>query len=181
MFTACLHACFRVSPCIIIGVLLLIVTCQSMCTLSSELFINRSMSKYVHLPYYCTMMNNKLRKMKVKKGTGLAKDPSSATKETKVQDATDIKINSKQHKSDEDMKMPASKMTSSKREAEDLTDMKMGSKRYKSDHYEDAAAKTCVRLVHKEIVLKPTVKHEEGLQVCGYVPQGEGGESPITS
>ena len=114
--------------------------------------------------------------MKVKKGTGLAKDPSSATKETKVQDATDIKINSKQHKSDEDMKMPASKMTSSKREAEDLTDMKMGSKRYKSDHYEDAAAKTCVRLVHKEIVLKPTVKHEEGLQVCGYVPQGEGDE-----
>jgi len=54
--------------------------------------------------------------------------------------------------------------------------MKMGSKRYKSDHYEDAAAKTCVRLVHKEIVLKPTVKHEEGLQVCGYVPQGEGDE-----
>ena len=114
--------------------------------------------------------------MKVKKGTGLAKDPSSATKETKVQDATDIKIDSKQHKSDEDMKMPASKMTSPKREAEDLTDMKMGSKRYKSVHYEDAAAKTSIRLVHKEIVLKPTVKHEEGLQVCGYVPQGEGDE-----
>eukprot|EP00984_Skeletonema_dohrnii_P026683 scaffold16055_cov161-Skeletonema_dohrnii-CCMP3373.AAC.1 len=111
------------------------------------------------------MMNNK-------------KEPSSATRGTKIQDPTDIKIDSKQHKSDKDMKMPASKVTSPtspKREAEGPSDNKMGSKRYKSNQYKKMpTSKTCVRLVHKEIVPKATVKHEEGLQVFGYVPQREG-------
>ena len=106
------------------------------------------------------------------------KEPSSATRGTKIQDPTDIKIDSKQHKSDEDMKMPASKVTSPtspKREAEGPSDNKMGSKRYKSNQYKKMpTSKTCVRLVHKEIVPKATVKHEEGLQVFGYVPQREG-------
>jgi len=79
------------------------------------------------------------------------------------------------------MKMPASKVTSPtspKREGEGPSDNKMGSKRYKSNHYKKMpASKTCVRLVHKEIVPKATVKHEEGLQVCGYVPQREGDEN----
>jgi hypothetical protein len=76
------------------------------------------------------MMNNNLRKTKVKKGAGLAKEPSSPTRGTEIQDPTDIKIDSKQYKSDEDMKMPSSKVSSSpKREAEGPTDIKMGSKR----------------------------------------------------